>query len=197
MSYVDEINQRVMRELTEIMLCCNTCDFQVRELLKVANCLFEQDEFFAVVEAFTQFTSNMEILEALVSQLSEPITILQLVTLKSMVNELRVNFTELTALLAIADVRIDEDHIDFEAANLLNDLLEKVEFDVVCFFDFEAALQSRYFIPYQNFPKQPTSDRRYGNLTVLQIETFKTKREAYTYALKHGFSRDMVWSMYN
>ena len=193
MSYIDEINERVMLELTEILLYCNTCEFQVRELLKVANCIFDQKEFFAVVAAFTKFKSNMGILEALLQQLDEPISMLQLITLKSMVNELRVNFDELIGMLAVADERIDNDKIDFEAASLLNDLLERVEYEVVDFDDFEMALKSRYFIPYMG----KSNNEHYRDLDVLAIESFKTKREAYTYALKNGISRDMVWSMYN
>jgi len=193
MSYIDEINERVMLELTEILLYCNTCEFQVRELLKVANCIFDQKEFFTAVDAFTKFKSNMGILEALLQQLDEPISMLQLITLKSMVNELRANFDELIEMLGVADGRIDNDEIDFEAASLLNDLLESVEYDVVDFDSFEVALENRYFVPYV----ETADNERYGDLDVLVIESFKTKRAAYTYALKNGISRDIIWSMYN
>jgi len=196
MSYLDEINDRVMLELTEILLYCNTCEFQVRELLKVANCIFDQNEFFIIIDAFTKFKSNMGILEALLQQLDEPISMLQLVTLKSMVNELRANFDELIEMLAVADKRIDADQIDFGAASLLNDMLEKLRFDVVDFDGFEAALESRYFIPVLVKPNDEEYNNRYGELEVLMVESFKTKRLAYTYALKYGLGKDSVWSMY-
>jgi len=192
MSYLDEINERVMLELTEILLYCSTCEFQVRELLKVANCIFDQQEFINVVTAFTKFKSNMGILEALLQQLDEPISMLQLVTLKSMASELRTNFDELTGMLVVADGRIDKDEIDFVAASLLNDLLDSFEYDVADFTDFEAAMESRYFIPYIS----ENNNEYYGELDVLAIESFKTKRAAYTYALKNGLGKSSVWDMF-
>ena len=196
MSYIDEISERVMLELTEILLYCNTCEFQVLELLKVANCIFDHDEFFAVVDAFTKFKSNLKVLETLLQQLEEPISMLQLITLKSMVNELRASFDGLIEILAMADALIDADEIDFEAASLLNELLEKLDYDVVDYDAFAAALESRYFIPVLVKPKDEDYNDRYGELDVLMIESFKTKRTAYIYALKYGLGKDSVWSVY-
>ena len=192
MSYIEELNARVMLELTEILLYCHTCEFQVLELLKVANCMFDKEEFFEVVDSYTSFKSNMEILENLLNQIDAPITMLQIITVKSMVNELKENFDELTGLLGEADKRIDDDKIDFDAARMLNEILDKVEFDVVDFNDFKEALNARYFV----ICVRNDHDARYGDLNVLVLETFKTKRNAYTYALKNGISKDMVWSMY-
>ena len=192
MSYIEELSARVMLELTEILFYCHACQLQVLELLKVANCIFDKEEFFEVVHSYTSFKSNMEILENVMEQVDDPITMLQIITVKSMINELKENFDGLTEFLDEADKRIDYDKIDFDVARMLNEILDKVEFDVVDFDSFEEALSARYFV----ICVMNDYDTRYGDLNVLVLETFKTKRNAYTHALKNGISKDMVWSMY-
>ena len=196
MSYTEELNVRVMSELTEILLYCHTCEFQVLELLKVSNCIFKKEEFFEAVDLYTSFKSNLEILENLLKQVDVPITMLQIITVKSMVGELKENFDELVGILEEADRRIDHDEIDFDAAGMLNDLLDRVEFEVVDFDDFKEALNTRYFVACLMSNQDTGYDSRYGDLKVLVIQPFKTKRAAYTYALKSGISKDMVWSRY-
>ena len=196
MSYTEELNARVMLELTEILLYCHTCEFQVLELLKVANCIFGKGEFFEVVDLYTSFKSNLEILENLLKQVDAPITMLQIITVKSMVGELKENFDGLVEILEEADKRIDNDEIDFDAARMLNDLIDRSEFEVVDFDDFKEALSARYFVAYLMNHHDAGYDPRYGDLKVLVARPFKTKRAAYTYALKNGISKDMVWSMY-
>jgi len=197
MSYVEELNARVMLELTEILLYCYTCESRVLELLKVANCIFNKDEFFEVVDAFTTFKSNMEILENLMTQVDEDITMLQIITLRSMVNQLKKDFDGLISILEDADKRIEDDEIDFDAASMLNDLLDKIEFDIADITSFEKALSAKYFVSYLLEYGDANYDSRYGGLKVLMVEPFKNKRAAYTYALKNGISKDMVWSMYS
>jgi len=196
MSYVEELNTRVMYELTEILLYCYTCEARVLELLKVANCIFDENEFFEVIDAFTAFKSNMEILENLITQVDERITMLQIIAVRSMVNQLRADFDGLIETLEDADRRIENDRIDFDAASMLNDLLDKIEFDIADYASFKAALGARCFVTYSLEHEDARYDSRYGELKVLMIETFKTKRSAYAYALKNGISKDMVWSMY-
>lgn len=197
MSYVEELNARVMLELTEILLYCHTCEFQVLELLKVANCIFDEEEFFEMVDSYTSFKSNMEILENLLSQIDSPITMLQIITLKSMMNELKANFETLIAMLEEADRRIDADEIDFDAATMLNELAFKTAFDIVDFYAFEEAVSAKYFTMCSINCEDDGYDPRYGKLNVLLTNPFKTKREAYIYALKNGISKDMVWGMYD
>ena len=196
MSYTEELNARVMLELTEILLYCHTCEFQVLELLKVANCIFDKEAFFEIVDLYTSFKSNLEILENLLKQVDVPITMLQIITVKSMTSQLKENFDGLVGLLEAADKKIDNDEIDFDAAAMLNSLLDKVKFEIVDFDAFKEALNARYFVTYLMNHHDEGYDSRYGTLGVLMIESFKTKRAAYTYALKNGISKDMVWSMY-
>jgi len=196
MSYIEELNARVLSELADILLYCYTCELRVLELLKVANCIFNKEEFFETVDSYVRFKSNMEILEKLMDQVDEPITMLQIVTLKSMINELKENFEDLVEVLDEADKRIDKDEIDFDSASLLNEMLDRVAFDIVDFDAFEEALSARYFVMYLMEEHDTGYNPRYGRLNVLMVESFKTKRMAYTYALKNGISKDMVWSMY-
>ena len=200
MSYIEELSTRVMFELTEILFYCHACEFQVLELLKVANCVFDKEEFFEIVDSYTNFKSNLEILENLMSQVDDPITMLQIITVKTMINELKENFDGLIGALDKADKRIDADKIDFDAAKLLNEIIGVVEFDVADFDAFEQALgvtqSGGYFVICMMNARDRDEVSRYGDLNVLMLETFRTKREAYTYALKNGISKNLVWSMY-
>ena len=193
MSYIDELSNRVLLELTEIMLYCTTCEFHARELFKVVNCVFDRDEFFSMVQGFTKFKNNMNILENLLNQVDTEVSMLQLVIIKSIMNELQNDYTKLLEVLAVADKRIDDDQIDFDAAELLGEMIDKFEYDIVDFDTFTDALTSRYFIPYLVAVTDEEYDPRYDKLVVLMVASFKTKREAYIYALKNGISRDMVW----
>ena len=170
MSYIEELSARVMLELTEILFYCHACELQVLELLKVANCIFDKEEFFEVVQSYKNFKSNMEILENVMEQIDEPITMLQIITVKSMINELKENFDGLTGLLDEADKRIDSDKIDFDAARMLNEILDEIDFDVVDYDGFEEALSARYFV----ISVVNDYDTRYGALNVLVLESFKT-----------------------
>jgi len=196
MSYAEDLNVRVMSELTEILLYCHTCEFQVLELLKVANCIFSKEEFFQTIDLYRSFKSNLEILEKLLKQVDVPITMLQIITVKSMICELKDNFDDLVEILEEADRRIDHDEIDFNAASMLNDLLDRIKFEVVDFDDFKEALSARYFVACLINNENSAGYPNYGNLKVLLIQSFKTKRAAFTYALKNGISKDMVWSRY-
>lgn len=196
MSYIEELNERMMLELTEIVLFCHTCEFRALELLKVATCIFNREEFFAAVSTYTKFKSNMDIFEKVLLQVDEPISMLQVVVIKSMINQLKDDFKELVDMLEIADLRIDEDQIDFDGASILNDLIDTTTFDVVDFDDFIEALSAKYVVIYLAEEHDGTSET-YGDLTVLKMSSFNTKKTAYTYALKSGISRDMVWHMYS
>lgn len=192
MSYVDELNDRVMLELTEILLHCSACEFQVRELFKVANCVFARDEFFALITAFTKFKNNIKNLEDFLYQVDSQVSMLQILTIKSMASSLQTDFAELTEMLVVADKRIDDDKIDFDAANMLNELIEKMDYDIVDFDGFNVAMTNRFYVAYLVNPNDEDYDSQYGELSVLRLASFKSKREAYIYALRNGISRDMV-----
>ena len=192
----EKLDSRVMLELTEILMYCNTCEFQVLELLKVVNCIFSKEEFFELLDMNAKFKSNMEILGKLMSQVDRSITMLQLITVKSVVNELKENFDKIVEVLDKADKRIDGDEIDFGIAGILSYLLDIVEFDVVDYESFEDLQDARYFIATLMSDEGVLRDPRYGSLNVLVTKSFKKKRDAYIYALKNGISKDMIWSMY-
>lgn len=196
MSYIDELSERVILELTEVLLYCSTCEYQVLELLKVANCIFTPDEVYAVMKSYNEFKQQISTLEKALEQMTQPISMLEIVTLKSMANDLKVVFDEQIKMLELADNRIDEDQIDFEMANLLNELLDVYEYDVVHVNDLSAAMKSRYFIAQlveKKLAFEGFEDFDYGDLAVLKLAVFAKKKEAYLHALRHGISRDDVW----
>jgi len=196
MLQIEELNERVVVELVEILLFCETCEHQTLELMKVANCVFTREEFFGLIDAYHTFKSNVVILERLLKQVDAPITMLQVVTVKSIVRELKKNFDQLIEMLNLANTRIDNDEIDFTAAELIHDLLECSSFDVIDYDDFKAVTKTPYFVIERLKPLDEAYNERYGELTLLVIEAFKTRREAYAYALRNGISKDQVWGLY-
>jgi hypothetical protein len=163
-------------------------------LLKVANCVFSRDEFYELIDGYKIFKSNVMILENLMMQLDAQITMLQVVAVRSMIRELKMNFDQLIEMLELANIRIDDDEIDFKGAQLIHDLLDFTTFDVIDYDDFEEASGAAYFIAQLLNPLSDGYDERYGELTVLVIEPFETRHDAYVYALKNGISKDQVWT---
>ena len=192
---------RVMGEVNELLWMCESCEEQALELMKVANCVFARDAFFELIGRYHIFVSHTKILKSLKEQVDDPPNALQVVTLEAVVRELKVDFSRLATILHEANRRIDQDEIDFEAAEVIHELLEAVAFDVIDYDDFEAVLEAVYFIaePSTNSceDEDEDDDDMYGTLTVLKIHTFKTKREAYAYALAHGISKNQVWTLYD
>lgn len=196
MLYVEELNERVMLELSEILLFCETCEYQILELLKVVNCIFSRDEFYELIDGYKIFKSNIAILENLMMQLDSPITMLQVVAVRSMIRALKINFDQLIGMLELANDRIDDDDIDFKKAQLIQDLLAVTTFDVIDYDNFEASSGMAYLITQLLSSVSTSYNHRYGELNVLEILPFKTKHDAYTYALKNGISKDRVWCVY-
>jgi len=194
MSNNEELSTQMLLELTDILLCCNTCEIQALELLKIANCIFSQEACFDLLELYTEFNSNLQMLQSLMLQMGEFVTTFELITIKLLVNELEQNFTQLVKILTEADRRIDDESIDFELAGKLSWLLDIVDFDVVDFETFTTEKTERYFVVQQADNAANIRDWRYGDLKVLQIQPFATRCEAYLYALKHGISKDLVFS---
>lgn len=192
----EELNERVMLELSDILLFCETCEHQILELLKVVNCVFLRDEFYTLIDSYKTFKSNMMILENLMMQVDEQITMLQVVAVRSMIRELKINFDQLIEMLELANIRIDDDEIDFKAAQLIQELVDVTEFDVIDYDNFEKAFEANYFVIQLLNPLSDRYNERYGELNVLMIEPFNTRRDSYVYALENGISKDQIWSMF-
>jgi len=191
-----EMSDQILLELSEIMVFCKECEHQVEELLKVANCIFNRDEFYDLVEGYCQFVSNMTILENLLDQVSYPMTLLQIVAVRTMMMEIGGDFNRLIEMLEIANFRIDEEHIDFEQAKLIQKLLTICDFDVIEYDDLEQIKDEMYLITRFIKIGDEMHDEKYYPLNVLRIEAFSTKAEAYKYALEHGISRSQIVNKY-
>jgi len=191
---MEEANARVLVELIEILLICQTCDYQISELLKVANCILKRDEFFKLVTKYGKFKKNVLILEGLMDEVEMPLKMVEILAMKSMVRELKGDFDGLINLLDMANDRIDRDDIDFNSAELVHRLLDEEDFDVIAFEDFEEAMKGCYFVIDVMDEVDSGYDKTYAPLRVLTIATFGRRVEAYQYALQNGISRDMVLS---
>ena len=182
------MNEMIASELSDIFVFCKECEKQTLELLKVATCLFDRNEIDELIEGYYQFSNNMVILENLLEQVEEPMTLLQVFAVKTMISEVKQNFDDLIDILETANLRIDDENIDFELAKLIPKLLDVVDFDVIDFDDMMAARNKMYLI--LDVIKQ--NDEKCSNLDILKIHSFSDKVSAYKYALSNGISRDQI-----
>lgn len=196
MSVIEEINGRVAIELAEILLICQTCELQISELLKVANCILDKTEFFELIKRYRLFKKNFEVLERLMDEVTDDMTMVQAIAIKSMVKELKKDFDGLIEMLDMSNERIDGDKIDFDGAELIHTLLEIIDFDTIDFDEFQDAISSRFLVINLADEKDSGYDKRYAPLKILNIATFHKKAQAYQYALRSGISKDMILSMY-
>jgi len=192
MSHIEEANARVLMELIEILLVCQNCDYQISELLKVANCVLKREEFFKLMAQYDVFKKNVCILEALIDEVEVPLKMVQILAMKTMVRELKREFDGLIVMLDMANNRIDQDDIDFEKAEVIHCLLDQVEFDVIDFDDFETNSEAQHLV--LKVVDESEHDVRYTSFKMLRITGFEKRVDAYAYALQHGISKDMVVS---
>jgi len=196
---IGKINERFQTDFAQVLLYFTTCEIQILELLKVANCLFNEDEFFKLINDYVEFKEAVKDLEKICTQVSDETKgelLLLGFVIKTQIEEAREKFEKLGKFIEKADRLIEQDDVDFEAADLLNDLHDRLDFDVADYEGFESALSSNYFIVSTYQKIRDDEPFIYGNLTVLMVKPFKNKQTAYSYALRNGISRDMIWSMY-
>lgn len=187
-----EVSEIIMRELRETMNYCDECETQVNDFIKIANCILNQDEYYDLLYKFKKFESSFSILDSLSAQIDYPLSILQVVTLKATMKELKSNFDQLIMVMQVANKRIDDNQIDFAMARLIQWLLKIVEFDAIAYEGLEEAMKNTIIVLELltifdlDYPKD------YYPLNVLKLVSCKDKISAYEYALEKGISRDMI-----
>lgn len=196
MKEMEEVSEIIMQELVRVMSCCNECEVRVNEFVKIANCILNREEYYQLLNQYKKFESNFNILESLSIQIDYPLSMLQIVTLKAMMKELKKDFEQLALMLEMSNERIDKGQINFPMAHLIQRILKVVEFDAINYDDLEQAMESSFIILKKTKLADPDYPQDYYPFNVLRIKLFKDKISAYKYALENGISRDYVLNRY-
>jgi len=189
---LEEISGIIMQELAETMSYCDECETQVNDFIKIANCILNREEYYDLLNKYKRFESHFSILEALSAQLDYPLTVLQAVTIKATMKELKKDFDKIIEILELSNIRIDNNEIDFSMAKFIQRLLKLTDVQAINYEDLEIAMEG-IIIVYEEvtiFDEKHPSE--YYPFNVLKLVACKDKLEAYQYALKNGISRNQV-----
>lgn len=193
----DAVSGLILDELSETIDSCQACVIQVGEFMKVANCILTRDEFFGFLMKYKKFDSNLSILENLAGQLDEPMNILQAMSLKATMKELKKGFDDIVFILNLANDRIDSSDVDLNMAKLIQRLLKLDDFDAIHFDGLENAMNSTFLIYKVIDVVDENFEECYYPFNYLQIYSFNDKISAYQYALKNGLSKSRIINRFN
>lgn len=193
---IEEISELIMSELTETMSYCDECEAQVNDFIKIANCILNREEFYDLLNKYRKFESNFSVLETLSAQIDFPLSVLQAVTLKATMKELKKDFDQLIEIMEISNNRIDDNDINFSMARLIQRLLKMIAFEAIEYDGLQQAMESTILVldVVNMFDENYPTD--YFPFSVLKIVSCKDKISAYEYALKNGIRRDYVINRY-
>ena len=192
----DAVCDLIMGELSETMDSCHTCVLQVGEFMKVANCILSKDEYYDFLGLYKQFDSNLVILENLSEQIDEPLNLLQAVSLKATMKELKREFEDIVLVLELANERIDDGDVDLNMAKLIQRILKLESFDAINYEDLEDAMEKTFIILQVVDTIDDNHDGMYYPFSYLKITSFDDKIAAYGYAIKNGIAKDQILNRY-
>lgn len=188
----EDRNADFLNMLNETISYCDRCESQVHDFIKFANCVLTKEEYYEFLEDYRRFENNFGILESLVTQISNPISTLEAISIRATVKEIRYNIDDLVDVMVLSTIRIDNQCINVEMATLIEKLEELIEFDAIDYESFLEGMRNSYLILNRLDVLDKTYKSEYYPMIVLKVESFKDKVSAYEYALKHGIRKDFV-----
>lgn len=188
----DEGATSIIQAANDMLDYCELCESKGNEFIKIANCILTRQEYYDFLDLYKRFDNNFGILESLVSQLTYPTTILQVVSISAVIKEIQHNIDELVERMELSNVRIEAQEINVHKAKLIERLIDFMDFDAIDYDDLDEAMMHTFIIlrVVDIFDKE--YKHAYYPMNVLHIISFDTKVEAYTYALEHGISKDFI-----
>jgi len=187
-----EVSEIIMGELTETKNYCDACEAQVNDFIKIANCILDRGEYYDLLYKFKKFASSFSILESLSAQIDYPMSILQAVTLKATMKELKNDFDQLIEIMEMSNKRIENNQIDFSMARLIQRLLKLVDFDAIAYEGLEEAMTNTIIVLETLTVFDMEYPKDYYPFNVLKLVSCKDKITAFEYALRKGISRDRI-----
>ena len=188
----EKLTQSLMIALNETLKQCNYCEDRVHQSIKIANCVLTKDEYYNLLTQYQRFENDFGILESLSTQVTERVSILQAISIAATLKEVHTSIDELVNMMEEINFRIDVQKINLLMAQLMEELVEVIEYDAIEYETLERALQSPFIV----LRTLDVLDKEYRSiyypLNVLKIESFDSKIDAYQYALSQGIRKEYV-----
>lgn len=188
----EDRNAIFLNLLNETISYCDQCETQVHDFIKIANCVLTKEEYYEFLEGYRRFENNFGILESLATQISNPISTLEAISVGATVKEIRYNIDDLVDMMVLSNIRIDNQCINIEMATIIEKLVDLIEFDAIDYESFSEGMRNSYMILNRLDVLDKTYKSEYYPMIVLKVESFKDKISAYEYALKHGIRKDFI-----
>lgn len=187
-----EVRESLMTVLDETLKQCDYCENRVHQSIKIANCVLTKEEYYELLSQYQRFENNFGILESLSAQVTELGSILQAMPVAATLKEVRSSIDELVNIMEKINFRIDVNKINLTMAQLMEELVEVIEYDAIEYETLERALNSPFIVLKTLDVLDKDYRGIYYPLNVLKIESFDSKMEAYQYALSQGIRKEYI-----
>lgn len=172
------------------------CEEAVTELIRLAPCVFDKKTFYDLLRDYRTLDIQTGNFEQIVSQLPDPIDIASALLVDSVMKQLDKLFNKLVGYIDKANGCFNCGQFDFSKLELIGKLKNKYEFDSVIYEELEEALDNVFLVCKISDVLDEDYNRSYEPLHILKINGFKTRTEAYRYALSQGISMQNVFTRY-
>ena len=172
------------------------CEEAVTELIRLAPCVFDKKTFYDLLRDYRTLDIQTGNFEQIVSQLPDPIDIASALLVDSIMKQLDKLFHKLVSYIDKANGCFNCDQFDFSKLELIGKLKNKYEFDSLIYEQLDDALSNVFLVCRLSDVLDKNYNNNYYPLHVLEIKGFKTKNEAYLYALANGISKSDVFVRY-
>ena len=172
------------------------CEEAVTELIRLAPCVFDKKTFYDLLRDYRTLDIQTGNFEQIVSQLPDPIDIASALLVDSIMKQLDKLFNKLVGYIDKANGCFNCGQFDFSKLELIGKLKNKYEFDSLIYEHLDDALSNVFLVCRLSDVLDKNYNNNYYPLHVLEIKGFKTKNEAYLYALANGISKSDVFVRY-
>ena len=172
------------------------CEEAITELIRLAPCVFDQKTFYDLLRDYRTLDIQTGNFEQIVSQLPDPIDIASALLVDSIMKQLDKLFNKLVGYIDKANGHFNCGQFDFSKLELIGKLKNKYEFDSLIYEQLDDALSNVFLVCRLSDVLDKNYNNNYYPLHVLEIKGFKTKNEAYLYALANGISKSDVFVRY-
>ena len=172
------------------------CEEAVTELIRLAPCVFDKKTFYDLLRDYRTLDIQTGNFEQIVSQLPDPIDIASALLVDSIMKQLDKLFNKLVGYIDKANGHFNCGQFDFSKLELIGKLKNKYEFDSLIYEQLDDALSNVFLVCRLSDVLDKNYNNNYYPLHVLEIKGFKTKNEAYLYALANGISKSDVFVRY-
>lgn len=196
MDMMNKIDKRIKEAIDTTYDNIFQCEDAITELIKIAPCVFDQDTFYNLIRDYRTLDVQTGNFEQIVSQLPDPVDIASALLIDSLMKQLDRLFNKLVGYIDKANGCFNCDQFDFCRLELIGKLKNKYEFDSVIYEELTTALDNVFLVCKVSDVLDDDYPKSYEPLHVLKIESFKTRPEAYRYALANGISIQNVFARY-